>query len=249
MSTAGKRSRYQAAVCLGLPAALAFAVACHTSRDRLPRRGGVGTAPPPNTPLLHLDEPLVDVAAAIPGIAIELPYATDRNAAGIQLYPSDMPALLDRDTCRRLRVAQATLARDRLGLKIWDAYRPPEVQQELWRRSGRSGYVADPRLWWSKHCSGRAVDVTLVDLDSGRQLPMPSHFDDFSKRAASDYRGRNPEIRRNLGLLQEAMLGAGFIKIDMEWWHFANAEHYHRNIAPVPAAKAGIDLPRFNPTR
>jgi D-alanyl-D-alanine dipeptidase len=196
--------------------------------------------PPPG--IFEIDEPLVDLRTAIPGIQIELPYGTRRNVAGTKLYPADMVAMLDRPTAAKLQRVHVALSKHGRGLKVWDAYRPPEVQWELWRRSGRSGYVADPRLWWSKHCSGRAVDVTLFDLESGRELPMPSKFDDFSERAASDYSGSSPAVRENLTLLKAAMRKAGFVGIQMEWWHYANADHYNKNIAPVPAAEAGVDL-------
>ena len=186
--------------------------------------------------------PLVDLQDAIPSIAVELPYGTRKNISRRRLYPRDMPAMLDPDTTRKLKRAQVALAKHGVGLKVWDAYRPPEVQWELWRRSGRSGYVADPRKWWSKHCSGRAVDVTLIDLKTHAEMSMPSRFDDFSQRAASKYTGDDPQIRKNLALLKSTMRRAGFIGIAMEWWHFANSKNYAKNIAPIPAAKAGVNL-------
>ncbi len=223
-----------------LPTAVAlFAFACQSSP---PVSTAASTRYHIRADLFEVGEPLVDVRAAVPGIAVELPYATRRNVVRTRLYPRDMPVMLDRSTAEKLALAQSYLAADGRGLKVWDAYRPPEVQWELWQRSGRSGYVADPRQWWSKHCSGRAVDVTLVDLATGEELRMPSKFDDFSKRASSNYTGTDPEVSENLRLLKAAMRRAGFVGIEMEWWHFANAQHYAQNIKPVPAADAGIDL-------
>ena len=40
------------------------------------------------------------------------------------------------------------------------------------------------------------------------------------------------------------MLEAGFVGIDMEWWHFENATHAQRNLPPIYADQAGVDLPR-----
>lgn len=236
-----EKPRFPARIALAFPVLILIA-ACATTTKKQPEPPSDTTTylPPPG--VFHTDKKLVKLRTTIPGIAIELPYATRRNVAHSRLYPKDMAAMLDPDTASRLKRAQRDLAKSGRGLKVWDAYRPPEVQWELWRRSGKSGYVADPRQWWSKHCSGRAVDVTLVDLKTGNELPMPSRFDDFSKQASSNYTGDNPAIRENLRLLKGAMKRAGFIGIEMEWWHFANVVHYEKNIAPIPAATAGVDL-------
>ena len=79
--------------------------------------------------------------------------------------------------------------------------------------------MADPRKKWSKHCYGRAVDVTLTDA-AGRKLEMPSAFDDFSKKAAAAYTGTDASVRKRIGLLQKAMTSAGFSIYADEWWHF-----------------------------
>ena len=79
--------------------------------------------------------------------------------------------------------------------------------------------MADPRKKWSKHCYGRAVDVTLVDL-SGKEQEMPSAFDDFTKQAAAAYAGQDRVVKRNLARLQQAMTSAGFSIYGDEWWHF-----------------------------
>jgi D-alanyl-D-alanine dipeptidase len=71
---------------------------------------------------------------------------------------------------------------------------------------------------------------------------MPSKFDEFSARAASRYRGGDPEIARRVTLLQTAMKNAGFRVIESEWWHFDDmrAEGGIRN---VTAADLGIRMP------
>ena len=173
---------------------------------------------------------LVPVTKYAPDVRISLIYATSSNVAGRRLYPPGMSCRADESTARKIGHAQSELRKSGLGLKIWDAYRPFSVQQELFKAAKGSVYVADPGLWTSKHCSGRAVDVTLVDLKTGREMRMPTGFDEFSEKASSHYRGSDPEIRKNVQTLQSAMRKAGFRQIDMEWWHFANAEFYEYNI-------------------
>ena len=60
---------------------------------------------------------------------------------------------------------------------------------------------------------------------------MPSAFDDFSKKAAATYTGKDPAIRRRLTLLQQAMTRAGFSLYSSEWWR--------SNDLSDPAALAG----------
>ena len=162
---------------------------------------------------------LVPVAAYDPSIRTDLRYATPDNTFKKILYPAGFPALAADSTAKKLAAAHRSLKPHGLRLLVLDAYRPPEVQWQLYQMFRDDNYVADPRKKWSKHCYGRAVDVTLTDL-SGRVLTMPSAFDDFSKKAAATYTGKNPAIRRRLTLLQQAMTTAGFSIYNGEWWHF-----------------------------
>jgi zinc D-Ala-D-Ala dipeptidase len=164
-------------------------------------------------------EPLVDVAKVCPSIVIELRYATERNIAGHLIYPRDARCLIRASVAERLKRAQAILAEDGLRLKIWDAYRPPWAQAKLWKAAPNPEFVADPARGGSFHEWGIAVDATLVDR-YGRELRMPTDFDDFTPAAARVYRGDNRGIAANLKLLQNAMRRAGFLMMRDEWWHF-----------------------------
>lgn len=175
---------------------------------------------------------LVMVERFVPGVVVELRYSTTNNITGKRLYDRNARCFLDTDTAKMLAKVQASLKEHGMGLKVWDAYRPKRVQSELWKAAPKADFVVDPRLWYSKHSSGRAVDVTLVDLKTGKEQKMPSDFDDFSEESRSFYLGTDREIRRNLELLQKAMREAGFRRINSEWWHFANDEFYNTNIPP-----------------
>ena len=175
---------------------------------------------------------LVHVKRFVPDVKVELKYSTRDNITGKRLYSRSAPCLLDEETARKLAKAQKALKKEGFVLKVWDGYRPKSVQNELWKAAPKADFVVDPRLWYSKHSSGRAVDVTLVDVETGEEVKMPSDFDDFSKRARSFYIGPDQEIRENLLLLQKAMKDAGFRRINSEWWHFANEDYYNKNIPP-----------------
>ena len=80
-------------------------------------------------------------------------------------------------------------------------------------------FVADPAQG-SKHNRGCAVDLSLFDLETGREVDMPSAYDEMSPRAYPDYTGGSPEARERLDLLRRAMEAEGFIVEPNEWWHF-----------------------------
>lgn len=184
---------------------------------------------------------LVPVSKYDSTIRQDLRYATARNVFGKVLYPGGFPALLAEPTARRLAAASRELRRHGLVLLVLDAYRPPEVQWQLYQMFRDDRYVADPRRKWSKHCYGRAVDVTLTDL-AGNVLEMPSAFDDFSKMASARYAGNNAAVRRRLERLQRAMTGAGFSVYEDEWWHFNDLSD-PAVLAGPPVFGRGIGLP------
>jgi D-alanyl-D-alanine dipeptidase len=178
---------------------------------------------------------LVEIKAVDPTILVELRYATPDNITGHALYPPDLPALLRPETARRLARAQEFLRRWHYGLKVWDAYRPLAAQMELWKKVHSGAFVADPEEGdGSLHTWGVAVDVTLVD-EKGREVAMPTTFDDFTSQASMHYAGSDPAIKQHLQILQGAMRYAGFYGLRTEWWHFAAVDW--KKYAPMREAK------------
>lgn len=175
---------------------------------------------------------LVDARTAIPGISIDLRYATAENVAGRPLYPKGMPCLLRRETAEKLKAAQALLRPQGYGIRIWDGYRSPEVQEVLHQAGASTHMFLSPEtMGWSRHCGGISVDVTLVD-GKNREQRMPTGFDAGLQNAAAAYRGGDPEVARNLQILQTAMRQAGFTQVTAEWWHFDDGD-FVRNPQPI----------------
>jgi D-alanyl-D-alanine dipeptidase len=79
----------------------------------------------------------------------------------------------------------------------------------------RDGYIASR----SRHNLGVAVDVTLVDAGTGRELPMGTAFDTFS--AAAHTANAAGEALANRLRLKRVMEREGFAPYDQEWWHFS----------------------------
>lgn len=161
---------------------------------------------------------LVDVTTMKRPPLEEIRYATPYNFTGTQLYPFPA-AYVRRELIPHLEAIQNELAKEGLGLKIYDGYRPMPIQLKMWDLIHDERFVSNPAVNCGRHTRGTAVDVTLVDK-SGNPLPMPSDFDEFSPRAAVTYAGGTEEQRRNRDHLQRVMTRHGFQSYPDEWWHF-----------------------------
>jgi D-alanyl-D-alanine dipeptidase len=174
--------------------------------------------PPPVASSFKPGHEFVEVAAHVPGIVIALPYASAENFFKKRFYASNT-CLLRRSVADRIAAVQKELSAQGLGLKIWDGYRPRSVQYEFWKTLPDPNYVADPAKG-SRHNRGAAVDLTLIDLKTGAELPMPTGYDDFTPKAAADFKLVTPEVLKNRTLLQQVMVKHGFEIFPSEWWHF-----------------------------
>lgn len=180
---------------------------------------------------------LVDIKKIDPTIVVSLRYATPNNVTRRALYPANMPALVRPEVARRLAQAQAILRGCGYRLTIWDAYRPPNVQLQLWRAIRNEDYVADPNAGaGSLHSWGVAVDATLTDTWNN-PVTMPSDFDATTPAAMFRYRGDDRLVRAHLRLLQYAMGEAGFYGLRTEWWHFT-VEDWQKLLPPEMAKRA-----------
>ncbi|MDF1740719.1 MAG: M15 family metallopeptidase [Verrucomicrobiales bacterium] len=183
---------------------------------------------------------LVAVKDAVPGAYIDMRYKIT-SAANKPLYLKDMPCLAHRSTAEKLKKANAVLAKSGYAIKIWDAWRPPEAHHALWNAVKDPKYVVPPSKGLSWHCYGISIDLTLVKTN-GEAVTMPSRFDEFSDRAASNYTGGDPEIAERVNLLQQTMRDVGFRTIESEWWHFDDMTA-QGGIRNVTAADLGIKMP------
>src|SRR5438876_8154709 len=182
------------------------------------------------------DAPLVDVAAKVSDVILDLRYATDDNFLGRKVYPDGARCLLRRETVERLKVAAQTLLKDGHRLRVFDCFRPLAVQWEMWKIFPRPGYVADP-CKGSNHNRGTAVDVGLSDK-GGKELEMPTPFDTFSKAAHHSFEGGTLASKKNQETLKRAMEAAGFKKNRME---LRRAPHNRRS---GDSARPPVDLPQ-----
>jgi len=176
---------------------------------------------------------LVEVTSNAPGVLVELKYATTDNFMGKDVYACLRHAYVQKPVLEMLKKAQSALEKKHPGyhLLIYDAARPLSIQWVLWNTltqyppAERQKYVANPKEH-SIHNYGSALDLTVAD-GQGKPLDMGTKFDFFgdlaypSKEKALLAAGKLSQTAyQNRLILRDAMLSAGFMRIEFEWWHF-----------------------------
>lgn len=161
---------------------------------------------------------LIDLGDYIPHLAFDIRYAGTNNFTGLQVYTSGR-AFLRKAVAEALAKAEAELNSMGLGLKIYDAYRPYAATLKFYALVKNTDFVAAPWVG-SRHNRGAAVDVTLIDLQTGDELLMPTAYDDFTEKANPACTALPEEAIQNRDLLVGVMRKHGFTVFQTEWWHF-----------------------------
>jgi zinc D-Ala-D-Ala dipeptidase len=206
------------------PAMESGAVPPVAAGDEASSSESLAATPPRPVDSSAADPVLIDVRSIDSTIRVDIRYATANNFTGAPLpgYEEER-ALLRREAAAALGRVQAGLRGRGLGLKVFDAYRPVRASRAMveWaERTGRQalverGYISER----TRHNLGVAVDLTLVDLGTGRELPTGLAMDNFSPTTAEPAdTGR--EALRARQVLAEAMTSEGFTSYDRAWYHF-----------------------------
>lgn len=160
---------------------------------------------------------LTDLATLSTDFEMDMRYATDNNFLDEVLYDCGTCLLLT-DVANALNDANAYFMEKGYRIKIYDCYRPLDVQKKMFKKVPNPMYVADPEKG-SIHNRGGAVDITLVTID-GKEVPMGTDHDHFGEEAHIDYTNLPKEVLNNRALLQDGMKQFGFEVLQSEWWHF-----------------------------
>ena len=177
------------------------------------------TADLKNEIALDSNQKMIDLRKLIPGLRLDLKYATIHNFMREKLYPSTNTTFLRKPAADSLKKVIAYLRERNVTVKIFDAYRPYSVTEKMWEKVKDSRYAADPAKG-SGHNRGAAVDLTLINLKTGKELPMGTGFDNFSDTAHPDFINLPKEILKNRENLKSQMEKYGFKQLSTEWWHF-----------------------------
>lgn len=147
----------------------------------------------------------------------DMKYATDDNFLKAKVYDCD-ECYLRYKTVKALILANKKFMNKGFKIKLFDCYRPLDIQKRMWAIVSDPQYVANPAKG-SIHNRGGAVDITLVDFD-GKELDMGTKFDFFGKEAGHDFQGFSTEIKKNRNLLRKIMSSSRFNTFNSEWWHY-----------------------------
>lgn len=167
---------------------------------------------------LNPKKELIDLEQYIPGIVLDIRYATTNNFTGEKIY-NLAKAYARKPVADAVKRAQIELQKQGLGIKIFDAYRPYKATVRFYEVYKDTTYVASPYKG-SRHNRGCAIDMTLISLKTGEELKMPTGYDSFQKEAWPSTPIKDPEARKNRALIIQVMEKQGFKVNGSEWWHF-----------------------------
>lgn len=196
---------------------------------------GAQDAPPKEAGDFRVPD-LVELTVLEPTLRLDIRYATADNFVGRPVY-GEARAFLQRPAAHALMRAHRALRTRGYGLLIFDAYRPWAVTKLFWDVTppDKREFVADPKRG-SKHNRGCAVDLSLFEIASGREVAMPSAYDEMSERAYPDYAGGDAAARAAREVLRSAMEREGFKVEPNEWWHYNYRDWASYPILDIPFA-------------
>lgn len=168
--------------------------------------------------LADKNKELVEIKKFIPNIKLDIRYASKNNFAKQAVY-KQAKAFARLPVVEALRKVQNELNKSGFGLKIFDGYRPYSVTVKFFDIASDKSFVANPKDG-SRHNRGCAIDLTLINLRTGKELDMPTPYDSFAPEAAADFNDLPPAIIQNRELLRSTMEKNGFRVLNNEWWHF-----------------------------
>lgn len=176
-------------------------------------------SPPPEPGSFRKPE-LVELIKLDSTLKLDIRYATTNNFLGTPLY-TEARAFLQRPAAEAVVRANRELKAQGYGLIIHDGYRPWYITEIFWKATpdDKKIFVANPAQG-SRHNRGCAVDLSLYDLRTGKEVQMPSGYDEMTKRAYPDYPGGTADERGRRALLRQVMEKQGFTVYPEEWWHF-----------------------------
>lgn len=147
----------------------------------------------------------------------DMKYATSDNFLKAKVYDC-AECFLRLKTVKALIEANTAFVKLGYKIKLFDCYRPLDIQKKMWKIVPNPSYVADPSKG-SIHNRGGAVDITLVD-SNGIAQDMGTPFDFFGIEASHNYTNISDKVIENRLLLKNIMMEHGFNSFDSEWWHY-----------------------------
>lgn len=187
---------------------------------------------------------LIELTKLDKTIKLDVKYATADNFVGRAVYP-EARVFLQRPAAEGVIRVHKLLKKEGLGIVVYDGYRPWSITKLFWDvvPLDKRKFVADPAMG-SKHNRGCAIDLSIFDLTTGKTIPMPSAYDEFTDRASPDYTGGTDEERANRDKLRRLMEAEGFTVNPDEWWHFDLVGWEEYAIYDIPFSEVQKEMKR-----
>ena len=165
------------------------------------------------------DSGFVEVIRLDSTFVLDLRYATPNNFLHEKVYDC-AKCLLRKEAALALVKANNLLKAKGYRLRLFDCYRPLDVQKKMWKIKPDDRFVGNPYGNGSMHNKGAAVDLSLTD-STGRELDMGTPFDFFGREAYQAYTNLPTAVLARRQLLRQTLVQAGFSPITSEWWHYS----------------------------
>lgn len=203
------------------------------------------------------------ITDVIPDAMLDIRYYCTYNFIGDRIPGYNHPvAMLTRQAADSLKVVSDELLAKGYRIKIYDGYRPQKavdyfmkwaqdttdtrMKQYFYPELDKSVLVPQEYVARkSSHTRGSTVDLTLFDMEKGKDVDMGCTFDYFGIASHPDVlpgqeiglvQPITEEQYNNRMILRDAMLSHGFKPYDCEWWHFTLADE------PYPDTYFEFDL-------
>jgi D-alanyl-D-alanine dipeptidase len=192
------------------------------------------SAHPPKEKGTFLKADLVELVKLDPSLHLDIRYATANNFLGRPVY-TEARAFLQRPAAESLIRANQKLHEQGYGLLIFDGYRPWAVTKIFWDATpaDKKIFVANPKEG-SRHNRGCAVDLSMFDLKTGKEVEMTGAYDEMTDRSSIKYTGGTEDQRKRRDLLRSAMESEGFAVYEPEWWHYDYKDWQKYPILNIP---------------
>jgi D-alanyl-D-alanine dipeptidase len=184
---------------------------------------------------------LINLHKLMPDLCLDIKYATNQNIFYTKLYRTSQ-AYLRLPAAKALNKVEQELNKKGLGLKIYDAYRPYQITCKMFEMLPDTIYMGLP---WkgSNHNRGIAVDLTLIDFKSKKELDMPTPFDALVYASHPNYNKIAQDVIENREILKSIMAKYGFKVDPVEWWHYNYVGIKNFDILDIPFQHIEKELP------
>lgn len=152
-------------------------------------------------------------------VVLDVIFATNKNFTNTVVYKSPK-IFLHKKAAEKLKIAIEIARRLGYKIKIYDGFRPLEAQKFFFEKFSNENYVGSPDKSVATHTRGLALDCSLIDAKTGKELDFGVPVSNFTPKAHQDTLNITNEQNKNRNLLTGIMTRAGFVPFMNEWWHF-----------------------------